>query len=133
MPPSNVQRLIPRSELSGLALLACAILFNAYYAAPELRINRVPLNDVRPRSVHGRFAVYESSPEGYFGVVDLAGHYVGPSSTNYEPNAAWLQSSLQPWGMVISLDPRAEAGPAIHRGEALPNPSAELMALRGRV
>src|SRR5206468_1098665 len=46
MLPSTVQRLIPRSELSGLALLACAVLFNAYYAAPELRINRVPLNDV---------------------------------------------------------------------------------------
>ncbi len=90
-------------------------------------------NHLRRRSVHGRFAVYESSPEGYFGVVDLAGHYVGPPSTNYEPSSAWLQSSLQPWGMVISLDPRAEAGPAIHRGEALPNPSAELMALRGRV
>jgi len=46
MPPSNVQRIIPSSELHGLALLACAVLFNAYYAAPELRISRVPLNDV---------------------------------------------------------------------------------------
>ena len=95
--------------------------------------DRLMPNHLRRRSVHGRFAVYESSPEGYFGVVDMAGHYVGPPSTNYEPNAAWLQSSLQPWGMVISLDPRTEAGAAIHQGEALPNPSPGLITLRGRV
>ena len=35
--------------------------------------------------------------------------------------------------MVISLDRRAERGPAIHQGEALPNASPELMTLRGRV
>ncbi|MGA2589898.1 MAG: hypothetical protein ABSH32_08295 [Bryobacteraceae bacterium] len=85
------------------------------------------------RSVHGRFAVYESSPEGYFGVVDVVAHYVGPSSTNFEPSAAWLKSALQPWGMVISLDPRAQVGPAIGRWEALPNPSPDQTSLRGRV
>ena len=30
----------------GLLLLALAVAFNAWFAAPELRINRVPLNDV---------------------------------------------------------------------------------------
>src|SRR5215831_7205708 len=30
----------------GIALLICAILFTAYYAFPETRLNRVPLNDL---------------------------------------------------------------------------------------
>jgi len=30
----------------GLILVGCAVLFNLWYAAPELRINRVPLNDL---------------------------------------------------------------------------------------
>jgi hypothetical protein len=85
------------------------------------------------RSVHGRFAVYESSPEGYFGVVDVVGHYAGPPSTDFEPSTAWLKSALQPWGLVISLDPRSQVGPAIGRWEALPNPEPEQTTLRGRV
>src|SRR4051794_35936838 len=35
-----------RAERSGLALTALAVAFTAWFAAPELRINRVPLNDV---------------------------------------------------------------------------------------
>ena len=38
------RRFVP-AEAWGLLLLACALLFNAYYVAPELRIGRVPLND----------------------------------------------------------------------------------------
>ena len=90
-------------------------------------------NYLLPRSVHGRFAVYESSPEGYFGVVDVVGHYAGPPSTNFGPSAAWLKSALQPWGLVISLDPRWQLGPAIGRWEPLPSPSPEQTTLRGRV
>ena len=85
------------------------------------------------RSVQGRFAVYETSPEGYFGVVDLVAHYVGPPSTDYEPNAAWLKSNLMSWGLVVSLDPKVAVGPAIQRWEALPDPTAEQEELRGRV
>src|SRR5262245_31054761 len=33
-------------EWQGLAMLAIAMLFAAWYCAPELRIGRVPLNDV---------------------------------------------------------------------------------------
>lgn len=90
-------------------------------------------NYLRRRSVHGRFAVYESSPEGYFGIVDLAGHYAGPPSTFYEPNSAWLTSSLQPRGLVISLDPRAQVAPAIQRWEPMPGPTQEQTTLRGSV
>src|SRR5689334_1161141 len=41
---ANQRRLY--SEIAGGILLAAAILFNAYHAAPEVRIERVPLNDV---------------------------------------------------------------------------------------
>src|SRR5437879_5395969 len=33
-------------ERTCLSPLGCAVLFNAWYAAPELRINRSPLNDL---------------------------------------------------------------------------------------
>lgn len=85
------------------------------------------------RAMHGRFAVYESSPEGYFGIVDVAGHYAGPPSTRHELAAAWLRSSLPAAGLVIALDPRTGIGPAIPWWEALPNPSAEQIAPRGQV
>ncbi len=85
------------------------------------------------RSTRGRFAVYESSPEGYFGVVDVAAHYVGPPSTGSEASERWLTSALPPEGLVISLDPRVEVGPPLQRWEALPNPTAADANLVGRV
>ena len=33
-------------ERTGPILLGCAVFFNAWYATPELRINRIPLNDL---------------------------------------------------------------------------------------
>ncbi len=88
---------------------------------------------MQKRSVHGRLAVYEASPEGYFGVVDVIAHYAGPASTDYEPSAAWLKSAMMTWGRVVSLDPRVPAGPAIGRWEALPNPTAGQEGLRGTI
>lgn len=44
--PADVKHSWARRELCGLVLVACAVLFNAWYAAPELRIGRVSLNDV---------------------------------------------------------------------------------------
>ena len=87
---------------------------------------------LRRRSVHGRFAVYESSSEGYFGLVNLAGHYAGPSAAEFETTSAWLKSPLLSWGEVISLDSRAPAGPAVHRWEPLPAPQPAI-APDGRV
>ncbi|HET9315883.1 MAG TPA: 6-pyruvoyl-tetrahydropterin synthase-related protein, partial [Vicinamibacteria bacterium] len=75
---------------------------------------------LQPTSVHGRFAVYESSPEGYFGLVDVAAHYTGPSDTRYEVSSAWLKSALPQRGVVVSLDPRLAVGPALARWQPLP-------------
>src|SRR5262249_31574088 len=88
---------------------------------------------LRQRSVHGRFAVYESSPEGYFGIVDVTGHYVGSPSTQHEPSAAWLASPLQPWGVTVSLDSRLALGPALKRWDPLPPVLPEHTTIRGRV
>ena len=78
---------------------------------------------LRRRALHGRFAVYEASPEGYFGLADIAGHYVGPAATRYEPSASWLASPLPGRGLVISLDARAAEGPALARWAPLPVPA----------
>lgn len=84
------------------------------------------------RSVHGPFAVYEASPEGYFGVVDIAGFYDGPPSTDFEPESAWLSSPLQNAGWVVSLDSRQRSLPKIHRWDPLPPPPAS-SSFDGRV
>jgi uncharacterized membrane protein len=84
-------------------------------------------------STHGRFTVYEASPEGYFGIVDIVGHYVGPSSTDYEPNAAWLNSNLLSWGQVISLDQRMPVGQAVDRWQPLPDAATNRNDLHGNV
>ncbi len=88
---------------------------------------------LRRRSVHGRFAVYEASPEGYFGIVDVGGHYSGPPGTRHEPSASWLASPLLLHGIVLSLDPRAPSGPAIGRWQALPPPDPAHLEPRGQI
>ena len=95
--------------------------------------NQAMPSHMQRRSLHGRFAVYETSPEGYFGIVDIAAHYTGPASSDYEPNAAWLSSSMMSWGLVVSLDPRVQVGPAIARWQTLPNPTAEQGGLQGTI
>jgi hypothetical protein len=83
------------------------------------------------RSVHGPFAVYETSPEGYFGVVDIAARYDGPAATWFGPVSTWLRSALPRVGEVIALDPHFEGVPAIGRWQALPAPQSR--SPRGRV
>ncbi len=88
---------------------------------------------LRLRAVHGRFAVYQSSREGYFGIVDALGHYTGPASTGFEPEAAWLRSPLQSAGIVLSLDDRAPVAPAVARWEPMPNVPATRPPIAARI
>jgi hypothetical protein len=78
---------------------------------------------LRLRSAHGRFAVYEASPEGYFGVVDIVGYYDGPEGEVYEPSSKWLKSGLPAWGQVLSLDSGARVGTRIGRLDPMPAPA----------
>jgi uncharacterized membrane protein len=88
---------------------------------------------LRLRATHGRFAVYEASPEGYFSLVDVVARYTAPRSTWYEPSAAWLASSLPQAGEVIALGGSGAPLPAIGRWEKLPTPDTEVLGPRGKV
>ena len=88
----------------------------------------------RRRSVHGRFAVYEVSTEGYFGLVDLGASYDGPPSTWYEPISKWLPSWMLRAGEVIAVNSGTFPGvPAIGRWQPMPAPNIAFMKPRGRI
>jgi hypothetical protein len=93
-----------------------------------------PLPNLRRRAVHGRFAVYEASPEGYFGLADLGGRYTGPPDTRFEVGAAWLGGPLAASGIVIALDHvPGDALPEVGRWQPLPAPDPAFRAPCGRV
>lgn len=87
----------------------------------------------RRRGTHGRLAVFETSGEGYFGLVDVGFRYTGPPSTHYEPSAAWLASPLPAQGVVGALEGGDEGLPAVARWQELPWPSPGLLTPRGTV
>ena len=88
----------------------------------------------RKRSVHGRFAVYEVSPEGYFSLVDLGASYSGPPATWYDPIVKWLPSWMLRAGEVIALNSGNLPGvPAIGRWSPMPNPNVRFMTPRGKI
>jgi hypothetical protein len=86
------------------------------------------------RSVHGRFAVYEVSPEGYFSLVDIGASYDGPPSTWLDPVSRWLQSWMMRGGEVIAVNAGTFRGvPVIGRWERLPDPDLRFMQPRGHI
>ncbi|MDD5564778.1 MAG: 6-pyruvoyl-tetrahydropterin synthase-related protein [Thermoanaerobaculaceae bacterium] len=85
------------------------------------------------RGVHGRFAVWEASREGYFGLVDVEARYTGPAATAYEPSAAWLASRLPSLGVVVALAGGGAGLPGVERWAPLPIPPPALTAPRGRI
>jgi len=86
------------------------------------------------RAVHGPFAVYAASREGYFGLVDVGARYTGPRSTITEASTAWLGSPLPRAGVVVALGPGAsDAFPAVGRWQALPPPGPDSRVPCGRV
>lgn len=88
----------------------------------------------RRRSVHGRFAVYEVSSEGYFSLVDIAASYDGPPATWFDPIAKWLPSVMLRAGEVIALNSGTfPQVPAITRWQPIPNPNIQLMKPRGKI
>jgi hypothetical protein len=88
----------------------------------------------KKRSVHGRFAVYEVSPEGYFSLVDIGASYNGPPATWLEPVSRWLQSWMMRGGEVIAVNSGAFPGvPVIGRWQKLPDPDLRFMQPRGHI
>ena len=87
----------------------------------------------RLRGRHGRFAVYEASAEGYFGLVDVGARYTGPRSSFYEPSAAWLHGDLERLGIVAVFDSEDESLPRFGRWERFPQPAPVMLSPRGKV
>ena len=86
------------------------------------------------RAVHGRFAVYEASPNGYFSLVDIGATYDGPPATWLDPISRWLQSRMIRDGEVIALNEGPLPGvPGISRWQQLPDPTAPFMTPRGHI
>lgn len=85
------------------------------------------------RAVHGRFAVWEASPEGYFGLVDVLGHFDGPRSAEYDVNASWLRSQWARDGNVVAYDSAGSKTAKILPGDALLHNSFGTSRPRGRI
>ncbi|MEN8161991.1 MAG: hypothetical protein ABFS41_18120, partial [Myxococcota bacterium] len=88
---------------------------------------------LRRHSAHGDFAVYEASPEGYFGLVDIGARYTGPRETEYEPSKDWLESALPSQGVVAALGGGPPGVPGFGRWEPLPDIPASLLTPRGSI
>ena len=123
--PSDV--MVLRDEASAVHDVVFAV--RAVIAPADLP---APPN-LRPRARHGRFAVYEASREGYFGLVDIGGRYTGPAGTEFEPSSAWLASVLPSWGIVVALGSADSALPPVGRWQPLPPVPLTLASPRGRV
>jgi len=91
----------------------------------------MPLH-LRLRGMHGAFAIYESSPEGYFGLVDLGWRAAGAASTVYDQSAAWLNGPLPGLGVVLPLD-QTDSGSVAGNQEAPPKVGAAWTQPRGRI
>jgi hypothetical protein len=97
-------------------------------AAYGVRVLVMPADRTAPgwlqkRGVHGRFAVYEASPEGYFGIVDPVARFLGAPPTRYELNQAWLKGPLSRSGQVVLFDERGPELPRLRRWDPLPAPA----------
>lgn len=88
---------------------------------------------LRPVGRHGRFAVYEASRNGYFGLGDVFASYAGPPSTFYEPSAAWLATPLPRAGLFVALGPGGGGLPSIARWQPFPPAPPELETPRGEI
>jgi hypothetical protein len=87
----------------------------------------------RERGRYGRFVVYECSPEGYFGLVDIGAQYSGPRATWSEPNAAWLQGPWAGDAVVVALGRAPDDVPRVARWHSFPSVPAAMLAPRGHI
>jgi hypothetical protein len=88
---------------------------------------------LRPVGRHGRFAVYEASRDGYFGLGDVFSHYTGPKSTWYEPSAAWLGTPLPRAGLFVALGAGRDGLASFGRWQPFPAAPPGLDSPRGEV
>jgi hypothetical protein len=82
---------------------------------------------------HGRFAVYETSRSGYFGLGDVFARYTGKKGTESEVSAAWLATPASRKGLFVALGGGPAGLPAFGRWEPAPGAPPSTSALRGEV
>jgi Tfp pilus assembly protein PilF len=88
---------------------------------------------LRPRGVFGRFAVFESSPDGYFSLVDVGARSSVSREGEHDVDARWLQSPWSAAGLVAafdSIDPRLPDFPLDKPAPAVP---AQDLSTRGEI
>ena len=85
------------------------------------------------RGVYGRFAVYEGSPSGYFGLVDVAARSSVARDGEYDVDSFWLGTPWTAVGLVAAFD-RLEPGfPEFAVGAPTPAVPYRLLSARGEV
>lgn len=94
-------------------------------------VNVKPAPHWRLRGSHGRFNVYEASPEGYFSLVDVGASYDGPLATAFDPNSGWLKSPMMQAGVVVTLDRSLPEIPSLRRWQGFPASDPAFMRPRG--
>jgi len=85
------------------------------------------------RAVHGNLAVYEVSPEGYFGLVDIGARYEGPLTTVLNRDWRWMLNPAVRAGAVVALGGDFKGAPEWKMYQALPPLDPRFSTQRGVV
>jgi hypothetical protein len=85
------------------------------------------------RAVHGQLAVYEASPEGYFGLVDIGARYDGPLTNVLNRDWGWMQNPAVRDGAMVALGGDLKGVPQWKMFQALPPLDPRFSTLRGEV
>ncbi|HLH75766.1 MAG TPA: hypothetical protein VKV28_03065 [Candidatus Binataceae bacterium] len=99
-----------------------------------------PAADWHAYSIHGPFAVYQVSPEGYFGLVDIVARYQGALGAVLHQDNGWLHSAAMQAGITVTLGHDGERArkqlsnlPALGALEPIPAPLASQLQPRGTI
>ncbi len=85
------------------------------------------------RGVHGKLAVYEASPEGYFGLVDIGARYDGPLTTVLNRDWKWMDDPGVRAGAVVALGGDIKGVPEWKMFQALPPLDPRFSTPRGEI
>jgi hypothetical protein len=83
-----------------------------------------PPSDWKRIGLHGQFAVYEASPEGYYSLADIGARYDGSLARALSPYSGWLQSPMMRAGALIGIDRNITGVPIVADFDRIPIPPA---------
>ena len=85
------------------------------------------------RGTHGRFAVYEVSPDGYFGLVDIGATYGGSIASVINRDWGWMQNPAIRAGAIVALGPPMAGVPPWQMYAPLPPLEPKFKLPRGQI